>query len=135
MLFRSAMTVMLLVLGAMLRFGLLGRRHLLRELDVHQAESLVEAAAERAVVRLGVEPAWRGGSEQVGSEAIVGRGDAEVRVVVEPAGDSCSLRVVVDYPAGLPNSIRRERSFTVALPVIPSRSTPDLSIVPQETIP
>ena len=49
-------------LGAMLRFGLLGRRHLLRELDVHQAESLLEAAAERAVVRLGAEPAWRGGS-------------------------------------------------------------------------
>jgi len=120
----AAMAVMLVMLGGLLRLGLLGRRQLLRELDVRQAESLLEAAADRAVARLRAEPAWSGGSERVASDAIVGRGDAEVIVAVEAAGGDRRLRVVVDYPAGRPDSIRRERVFAVAPAALEPPSTP-----------
>ena len=120
----AAMATVLAMLAALLQAGLLGRRQLSRELDVHQAESLLDAAAERAVARLGAEPAWSGASERVESERIVGRGDADVTVVVTPAGAGLTVRVVVQYPAGRPDSIRRERSFAVALPLPAPPSTP-----------
>lgn len=138
----AAMAVMLLLLGGMLQLALLGRRQLVRELVVAQAESLLEAAADRAVSRLRAEPGWSGGSERVASEAIVGAGDAELVTEVTPAGESRKLRVVVDYPAGRPDSIRRERAFVVILPRTSSPSAasesspdPDSSTVSLEVQP
>jgi len=118
----AAMAAMLVMLAALLQAGMLGRRQLARELDLHQAESLLDAAAGRAVARLAADPGWSGGGERVESERIVGRGDADITVAVMPAGAGRTLHVVVDYPAGRPDSIRRERSFAVALslPALPS---------------
>ena len=110
----AAMTVILLMLGGMLKIALVGRRQFLKELELRQAESLLEAAAERAVVRLRAEPGWTGGRMTVASEAIVGRGAADVTTTVTPGADRIELGIVVDYPAGRPDSVRRERSFPVA---------------------
>lgn len=122
----AAMAVVLLLLGGILRLAVLGRRQLVKELDVRQAESLVEAAVDRAVGRLRVEPGWTGDSERVASEAIVGAGDAEVVTDVRQADAAHAIRVVVDYPAGRPDSIRRERAFVIVLPrPSPASTDPD----------
>jgi len=132
----AAMAVVLLLLGGLLRLAVAGRRQLVKELDVRQAESLLEAAADRAVVRLRAEPGWTGGTERVASEAIVGAGDAEVVTAVTPSGAGRTLRVVVDYPAGRPDSIRREKAFAVALPQAPPVSPdPDPSTASPEALP
>lgn len=132
----AAMAVMLLMLGGMLSLAVAGRRQLVKELDVRQAESLLEAAADRAAARLRAEPAWSGGTERVASEAIVGAGDAEVITEVIASADARTLRIVVDYPAGRPDSIRRERSFAVAPPRSPTASPdPDPSTASQEALP
>lgn len=126
----AAMATVLLLLGGMIEIALVGRRQLLRELDACQAECLLEAAADRAVARLRADPGWSGGAERVPAEAIVGRGDAAVSTSV--AADSLTLRVVVEYPAGDPRSIRRERAFAVAPPApstvpAPSAASPESS--------
>ena len=108
----AAMAVMLVMLGGLLRLGLLGRRQLLRELDVRQAESLLEAAADRAVARLRAEPAWSVDD------------DAEPAVPARGLDRDDHLRVVVDYPAGRPDSIRRERVFAVAPAALEPPSNP-----------
>ena len=94
----AAMAVVLLLLAGLLKLAVAGRRQLVRELDVRQAESLLDAAADRAVAKLRAEPAWSGGTERVASEAIVGAGDAEVVTEVIASPDTRTLRIVVDYP-------------------------------------
>jgi hypothetical protein len=110
----AAMAVVLAMIGGMLKIGLLGRRQLLKELELRQAECLLEAAADRAVARLRVDSGWTGGRTTVASEGIVGAGDATVTTTVTPSAFGVVLGIVVDYPAGRPDSVRRERSFPVA---------------------
>ena len=129
----AAMAVVLVMLGGMLKIALLGRRQFLKELELRQAECLLEAAAERAVIRLRVEPGWGGGRTTVASEAIVGRGAAEVTTSVTLTPDGVSLGLVVEYPAGRPDSVRRERAIRVARDVLqplPSPTSPP-STVPE----
>ena len=131
----AAMAIVLVMLGGMLKIALLGRRQFLKELELRQAECLLEAAAERAVIRLRAEPGWTGGQTTVASEAIVGRGDAEVTTSVTPGEDGVSLGLVVEYPVGRPDSVRRERALRVAreafmpnqLPVSPPSPVPEPS--------
>ena len=131
----AAMAIVLIMLGGMLKIALLGRRQFLKELELRQAECLLEAAAERAVSRLRAEPGWTGGRTTVASEAIVGRGDAEVTTAVTPSDDGVSLGLVVEYPVGRPASVRRERVIRVAreaftpnqLPTIPPSTVPEPS--------
>jgi len=132
----AAMAVVLLMLGGTLTLAVAGRRQLVKELDVRQAESLLDAAADRAVARLRTEPGWTGGTERVPSEAIVGAGDAEVVTEVIASADTRTLRIVVDYPAGRPDSIRREHLFAVPLPQAPPVSPdPDPSTAAPEALP
>jgi hypothetical protein len=129
------MAVVLLMLGGMLKIALLGRRQFLKELELRQAECLLEAAAERAVIRLRAEPGWTGGQTTVASEAIVGKGAAEVTTSVTLKPDGVLLGLVVEYPAGRPDSVRRERALRVAreafmpnqLPAIPPSTVPEPS--------
>lgn len=131
----AAMAVVLLMLGGMLKIALLGRRQFLKELELRQAECLLEAAAERAVIRLRAEPGWTGGQTTVASEAIVGKGAAEVTTSVTLKPDGVLLGLVVEYPAGRPDSVRRERALRVAreafmpnqLPAIPPSTVPEPS--------
>ncbi|MSR26173.1 MAG: hypothetical protein EXS06_04015 [Planctomycetaceae bacterium] len=131
----AAMAVVLVMLGGMLKIALLGRRQFLKELELRQAECLLEAAAERAVIRLRVEPGWSGGRTTVASEAIVGRGAADVITAVTLTPDGVSLGLVVEYPAGRPDSVRRERAIRVAreaftpnqLPASPPSTVPEPS--------
>jgi len=128
-----AMAVVLVMLGGMLKIALLGRRQFLKELELRQAECLLEAAAERAVIRLRAEPAWTGGRTTVASEEIVGKGAAEVTTSVTPGDDGVSLGLVVEYPVGRPDSVRRERAIRVARDVLqplPSPTSPP-STVPE----
>ena len=132
----AAMAVVLLLLAGLLKLAVAGRRQLVRELDVRQAESLLEAAADRAAAKLRTDPAWSGGTERVASEAIVGAGDAEVVTEVIASPDTRTLRIVVDYPAGRPDSIRREHLFAVPLPQAPPVSPdPDPSTAAPEALP
>ena len=110
----AAMAIVLVMLGGMLKIALLGRRQFLKELELRQAECLLEAAAERAVIRLRAEPGWTGGRTTVASEEIVGAGAAEVTTTVTPSDDGVSLGLVVEYPVGRPDSVRRERAIRVA---------------------
>lgn len=131
----AAMAVVLVMLGGMLKIALLGRRQFLKELELRQAECLLEAAAERAVIRLCAEPGWTGGQTTVASEAIVGAGAAEVTTTVTPIDDGVSLGLVVEYPVGRPDSVRRERALRVAreafmpnqLPASPPSPVPEPS--------
>lgn|GEM_PF-1030303 len=131
----AAMAVVLLMVGGMLKIALLGRRQFLKELELRQAECLLEAAAERAVSRLRAEPDWTGGQTTVASEAIVGNGAAEVTTSVTPSDDGVRLGLVVEYPAGRPDSVRRERTLRVAreafmpnqLPALPPSTVPEPS--------
>jgi len=127
----AAMAVVLLMLGGMLKIALLGRRQLLKELEIRQAECLLEAAAERAVSRLRADPGWSGGRTTVASEAIVGAGAAEVTTSVTPGDDGAALGLVVDYPAGRPDSVRRERVLRVAREVL----QPPPPAIPPSTVP
>jgi len=130
-----AMAVVLVMLGGMLKIALLGRRQFLKELELRQAECLLEAAAERAVSRLRAEPGWTGGRMTVASEDIVGRGDAEVTTTVTLKPDGVLLGLIVEYPAGRPDSVRRERTLRVAreafmpnqLPAVPPSTVPEPS--------
>ena len=140
----AAMAVVLVMLGGMLKIALLGRRQFLKELELRQAECLLEAAAERAVIRLRADPGWSGGRTTVASEAIVGRGAAEVTTSVTLTPDGVSLGLVVEYPVGRPDSVRRERAFRVAreaftpyqLPASPPSTGPEPSpAVPPEARP
>jgi hypothetical protein len=131
----AAMAVVLIMLGGMLKIALLGRRQFLKELELRQAECLLEAAAERAVSRLRAEPGWTGGQTTVASEAIAGAGAAEVTTTVTPIDDGVSLGLVVEYPVGRADSVRRERALRVAreafmpnqLPVSPPSPVPEPS--------
>ena len=131
----AAMAVVLVMLGGMLKIALLGRRQFLKELELRQAECLLEAAAERAVIRLRADPGWTGGRTTVASEAIVGRGAADVTTAVTLTPDGVSLGLVVEYPAGRPDSVRRERAVRVAreaftpnqLPASPPSTVPEPS--------
>ena len=123
----AAMAVVLIMLGGMLKIALLGRRQFLKELELRQAECLLEAAAERAVIRLRAEPATT-----VAAEEIVGRGAAEVTTSVTPSDDGVSLGLVVEYPAGRPDSVRRERALRVAREVLQPLPSP---AIPPSTVP
>ena len=131
----AAMAVVLVMLGGMLKIALLGRRQFLKELELRQAECLLEAAAERAVIRLRADPGWTGGRTTVASEAIVGRGAADVITAVTLTPDGVSLGLVVEYPVGRPDSVRRERAIRVAreaftpnqLPASPPSTVPEPS--------
>ena len=127
----AAMAIVLVMLGGMLKIALLGRRQFLKELELRQAECLLEAAAERAVSRLRAEPSWTGGRATVASEAIVGRGDAEVTTTITPIDDGVSLGLVVEYPVGRPDSVRRERALRVAREAFLPGSASPPSTVPE----
>ena len=128
----AAMAVVLIMLGGMLKIALLGRRQFLKELELRQAECLLEAACERAVSRLRAEPGWTGGQTTVASEAIVGAGAAEVTTTVTPGEDGVSLGLVVEYPVGRPDSVRRERALRVAREVLQPLPSP---AIPPSTVP
>ena len=69
------------------------------------------------------------------AEEIVGRGAAEVTTSVTPIDDGVSLGLVVEYPVGRPDSVRRERALRVArkafmpnqLPALPPSTVPEPS--------
>ena len=128
----AAMAVVLVMLGGMLKIALLGRRQFLKELELRQAECLLEAAAERAVIRLRAEPGWTGGQTTVASDDIVGKGAAEVTTSVTLKPDGVSLGLVVEYPVGRPDSVRRERAIRVARDVLQPLPSPT---VPPSTVP
>lgn len=109
----AAMGIVLLMLGGMLKIALLGRRQFLKELELRQAECLLDAACERAVIRLRSEPGWSGGRTAVPAEAIVGLGSAAVTTAVAPGDDGVTLELVVEYPVGRADSVRRERTVRV----------------------
>ena len=127
----AAMAIVLLMIGGMLKIALLVRRQFLKELELRQAECLLEAAAERAVSRLRAEPGWTGGRTTVASEAIVGKGAAEVTIAITPSDDGVLLGIVVEYPVGRPDSVRRERALRVAREIfLPAAASPP-STVPE----
>ena len=128
----AAMAIVLVMLGGMLKIALLGRRQFLKELELRQAECLLEAACERAVIRLRAEPGWTGGRTTVASEAIVGRGDAEVTSTVTRNDDGVSLGLIVEYPVGRPDSVRRERALRVAREAFKPNQAP---AIPPSTVP
>ena len=128
----AAMAVVLVMLGGMLKIALLGRRQFLKELELRQAECLLEAAAERAVIRLRAEPGWTGGQTTVASDDIVGKGAAEVTTSVTLKPDGVRLGLVVEYPVGRPDSVRRERAIRVARDVLQPLPSPT---VPPSTVP
>jgi hypothetical protein len=71
----------------------------------------------------------------VASEAIVGNGAAKVTTSVTPSDDGVRLGLVVEYPTGRPDSVRRERVIRMAreafmpneLPALPPSTVPEPS--------
>ncbi len=109
------------IIGGMLRGALGARRQLHAERDLRQTELLVEAGADRAVLRLAVEPSYNGETWQIPSDQIINRGDAivTIRASRSSVDKPWQVRVVAEYPAGSELSIRRSRTFELSISASP----------------
>jgi len=120
---RGAVLIVLMVclllvtsmLGVMLQTAVRARRQLTVERDRRQAELLLQAGIDRAAYRLASEADYRGETWKLDSDAIVGKGAAEVTIKTvraeEPAG--WRVQVVAEYPLESHRAIRRSQTFFV----------------------
>jgi hypothetical protein len=122
----AALTCLLIVtaiIGSMLQSALRARRQLHAERDRRQTELLLQAGANRALVRLAADPAFRGDTWNLPSESIVGQGAGRVTTDVSRSGSDPSWRVhvVAEYPRGRDFPIQRSHTFSIASATIPSQ--------------
>lgn len=126
----AALAVVGLIAVAMFRAAILARRGLRGEHAARQVETLLDAAAARARVRLA---AGQAAAEtlELGPADLGGAGSAIVVVTHEPAAAPLRVRIVAEYPREGPVSVRRTREIIVRPFSTPS-TTPDTA---QETRP
>jgi hypothetical protein len=110
-----SMLIVMSMLGTLLQGSLRARRQLHAERDLRQTELLVEAALDRAGMRLSREADYRGETWKLPSDGIVGRGDGQVVINAsrEPSDGPWEVKIVVEYPLGSALSIQRSRTFSV----------------------
>lgn len=125
----AALAVVGLIAVAMFRAAIVARRGLRGEHAARQVETLLDAAAARARVRLA---AGQAAAEtlELGPADLGGAGSAIVVVTHEPAVPR-RVRIVAEYPREGPVSVRRTREIIVRPFTTPS-TTPDTA---QETRP
>jgi hypothetical protein len=115
--------VMTLICGSLLRL-IHAQRALVRNQErTLQADWLAESALRRAVLRLNVDPAYRGETWKLSADDLGGRIPGVVTIQVEPRRDpqETSRRLVTvqaDFPIELPQRIRTRRH--VLVDVVPS---------------
>jgi hypothetical protein len=115
----AALTCLLVVVAivvGMVTAALRSQRLLEQTKDCRQADLLVEAGANRAAARLGLNPKFRGDVWELTASEISGRGSARITSEIVPATDSKTVRmhVAVEYTLGPANSIRRSHDFPMS---------------------
>ena len=111
---------------AMLRSATAGQRSLRTERQLRQVERLLVAAADIAATR-------QAGGERVEGEILLepadlaGAGSARITLAADPA-DPRQIQVVVEHPLEGPVTVRRTRSFVLALPL-------SSTVSPEESLP
>ncbi len=111
------LSVVMGILGSMLKGTLLAHRQLHGERDLRQTELLLQAGSDRAIYRLASDATYRGESWNVAADTIAEKGEGRVTIEIMP-GDGQSARkaqVVAEYPLGGETSIRRSRTFQVPI--------------------
>jgi len=110
-----ALVVVMAMLGTMLQGALRARRQLHTQRDLRQCELLLQAAMDRAALRLSQEADYRGETWDLPAETIVGTGQGQVTIEATRDSDDepWQLHVVAEYPLGAENSIRRSRTLLV----------------------
>jgi hypothetical protein len=118
--------VVMLIAAGVLRLVRSERGLLENEERRLQADWLVESGLERALARLGTEPAYRGETWSLPAEDLGGAAAAVVTVTVEPgprAGERL-LRVQADYPRDAALRVRAHRDVVVGVPAPPTGAAP-----------
>ena len=105
------------IVGSMLQSALRARRQLHSDRDRRQAELLLDAGADRALLRLAAEPDFRGDIWQLPADSIVGRGEGRVTTEVSRSAndDSWQLLVVAEYRLGGAFPIKRSNTFQLTI--------------------
>jgi hypothetical protein len=109
------LTIVMAIVGGMLKATLAMRRQLRVERDVRQTELLLEAGAARAAFRLAGEADYDGETWELPAEAIIGHGSGRVTIVASREADTApwQLKITAEYPLAGESSIRRSRTFFV----------------------
>jgi hypothetical protein len=121
--------VMTLICGSLLRL-VHSQRALVRNQErTLQADWLAESALERAVSRLGSEPAYRGETWTLSAFDLGGQTPAVVIIKVEPLRDPAEsnrrqVMVQADFPIDAPQRIRSRRQAIVDISPGPAGAAP-----------
>jgi hypothetical protein len=110
-----SLALLTLLLGTVLALAMREQRQIKVEERQIQAAWLAEAGAERARIRLGLDPNYTGETWVLSAEDLGSHG-ARVEIRVVPASDapeSLSLLVRADFPASGPGRTRVSRHFTL----------------------
>lgn len=100
----------------MVKTTLIARQETLRWQHQTQAEWLVEAGIERAVVQFESSPDYRGETWALSAEELGGREEAQIVIDLKPTGeadDEYRLNVIADYPAHGDDRIRSSKVITI----------------------
>lgn len=111
---------------AMLRSATAGQRGLRTERHLRQVERLLVAAADLAAMRQ-AEGERVEGEILLESADLAGAGSARITLAADPA-DPRRVQVIVEHPLEGPVTVRRTRSFVLALPL-------SSTVSPEESLP
>ena len=111
--------VVMSIVGSMLKNAMFSRRELLTERDRRQSELLLQAGANRAAMRLSVDPGFEGDTWELPAAAIVSSGSGRVVTEVTRSEDSRTwdIAVIAEYPLGRDFPIRRSHTFRITSPI------------------
>lgn len=132
-----------LIALAMLRGSLIARGQFRSEHYLRQVELLLDAAEDRARLRVARGEVRAAGelaeSINVAAEAIAGSAAARIRIEAAEKAGGWLVTTVVEYPSDDPQSVRRSRELLLAAqsqsPPADKKSEPEETQPPEETLP
>lgn len=116
------LSLIVLLLGTLLRMAVTLRRQARFEQNRHQAECLAESGVERAAYQLVMDADYRGETWRLGSDEMGGMQAGQVTIEVDTAApDTAQRRVTVEamYPAEGRTFARHTKQILVAVGVPP----------------
>jgi len=109
-----ALLVTSLMIGSLLKIAAMSHRQLKRDEYRLQASFLADAASERALVRLKIDPGFLGDEWRVPAEQLAPGRTATVRTSVTPDlvnPNRQIIEVMAEYPVGHPDFVRITRQL------------------------
>lgn len=102
--------------GSMLKTALQARKAIRQELQLSQAEFLLEAGVQRAIEQINDDSTYTGERWELSKDAIPGQESALVEIKVTPATDDDATRieVVTQLSANSPQTVRRSYTFSLS---------------------